>query len=294
MLGSLPFEVLGLTEGMIVTNKTNLTVIDRRGVTFYDDEITAVMALDPDKDQVQVFIPLRPICGFLGVQWAAQSKRIRRDPVLSSVAVSVSVMDTQSTPAQHRAMTCLPLDYLNGWLFGINANRVKDEVRERLIRYQRECYRVLADAFLERLPPAELPPSTATLIQVREMGLAIARMAEEQIEFDRRLVAAEGRIDKAAAVYGDLTKRVITLEKRTAPGEAITDEQASQLSQAVKAVAMELGEQTGKNEYGGVYGELYRRFGITSYKLLPAGKFREAMDWLSEWYSSIAGGDVPF
>ena len=32
-------------------------------------------------------------------------------------------------------------------------------------------------------------------------------------------------------------------------------EQASQISQAVKAVAMELSKQSGRNEYGGVYGE---------------------------------------
>lgn len=33
-------------------------------------------------------------------------------------------------------MLCLPLEYLNGWLFGINATRVKKEIRENLIRYQ--------------------------------------------------------------------------------------------------------------------------------------------------------------
>lgn len=34
-------------------------------------------------------------------------------------------------------------------LFGINANRVKPELRERLITYQQECYQVLAAAFLD-------------------------------------------------------------------------------------------------------------------------------------------------
>jgi hypothetical protein len=49
-------------------------------------------------------------------------------------------------------MLSLPLDYLNGWLFGINVNRVKAEIRERLIPYQKECYRVLAEAFKRPLP----------------------------------------------------------------------------------------------------------------------------------------------
>jgi hypothetical protein len=35
----------------------------------------------------------------------------------------------------------LPIDYLNGWLFGINAKRVKEDVRDRLIIYQERCYK---------------------------------------------------------------------------------------------------------------------------------------------------------
>ena len=39
------------------------------------------------------------------------------------------------------------LDMHNGWLFGIDANRVKPELRATVIAYQRECYRVLAAHF---------------------------------------------------------------------------------------------------------------------------------------------------
>lgn len=47
-------------------------------------------------------------------------------------------------------MLFLELDYLNGWLFGIDANRVKPELRQRVIDYQRECYKVLADYFSQK------------------------------------------------------------------------------------------------------------------------------------------------
>ncbi len=60
-------------------------------------------------------------------------------------------------------------------------------------------------------------------------------------------------------------------------------------------MALALGKQTSRNEFGSVYGELYRRFGITSYKLLPAGRFAEAMKFLTEWYLELGTGeDVPF
>jgi hypothetical protein len=180
----------------------------------------------------------------------------------------------------------LPLDFLNGWLFGVSANRVNPDIREKLIAYQRECYQVLARHFTAVTPaPSSV---SAGLIQVREMGLAIARMAEEQMEFDRRLGGTE-------TVVSGLDVRVQALEaKLEPPAHAVTDEQASQISQAVKAVALVLGKHSKRNQFGGIYGELYRKFRISSYKLLPANKFDEAMKWLAEWYQSLTDEDLPF
>ncbi|MCB0013796.1 MAG: ORF6C domain-containing protein, partial [Anaerolineales bacterium] len=74
--------------------------------------------------------------------------------------------------------------------------------------------------------------------------------------------------------------------------------QAMQISQAVKTVALELGKRTKKNEYGAVYGQLYREFAVTSYKQLPASQFEKAMSWLTNWYKRITGAtgpdEVPF
>jgi len=75
-----------------------------------------------------------------------------------------------------------------------------------------------------------------------------------------------------------------------APEYVVTPAQASQLSQAVKAVAIALGKKTGRNEFGAIYGELYRRYEITSYKALPARKFEDAMAFLTEWYQSLVTG----
>jgi len=82
-----------------------------------------------------VFVPVRPICDYLGIDWSAQYRRINRDPVLPEVITPcVVVTATQGQPDQRREMQCLPLDYLNGWIFGVNANRVKEEIRDSLSR----------------------------------------------------------------------------------------------------------------------------------------------------------------
>ena len=114
-----------------------LVPVEQRQVTFYDDQITAVLV--EDAGEQHVFVPIRPICDFLGVAWTAQRQRILRDPVLAAELTPVIVTITGT--GQRVETLCLPLDYLSGWLFGINASRVKDAVRERLIRYQRECYK---------------------------------------------------------------------------------------------------------------------------------------------------------
>lgn len=276
-------------EREVMSDERALIPVEERTITFYDDEIRLVVV--QRGGQQQAYVPIRPICEFLDVAWSPQLRRINRDPILSEVTSSVTVTVTEG--GQRGQMLCLPLDYLNGFLFGINANRVKPEIRERLLRYQRECYQVLAQAFTGATPDATTP-AMAALVQVREMGLALVRLAEEQMEFERRLVTTESRLERAAVVYGDLTRRVSDLEQKVAPGRPVTEEQAGQISQAVKAVALALGKQTGRNEFGGVYGELYRQFGITGYKLLPAAQFDKAMAFLTEWYRTITGEGLPF
>ena len=271
-----------------MSDENALVPVEERTVIFYDDELTAVLVRVGGEEQV--FVPIRPLCEYLGVDWSAQYRRLSRDPVLGDAQATVAIT---ATDGRVREQVCLPLEYLNGWLFGVSADRVKPEIRERLIRYQKECYRVLARAFVKEPSASDVSPTTATLLQVREMGRAIMQMAEEQIEFERRLTTTEGRLDQAAVIVGDLNRRVASLEQKVAPGKPVTEDQASQIGRAVKAIAIALGKKTGRNEFGGVYGELYRKFGVTSYKMLPARRFDEAMTFLTGWHEEVVG-EGPF
>ncbi|MCB8943569.1 MAG: ORF6C domain-containing protein [Ardenticatenaceae bacterium] len=259
-----------------------LAPVEQKQVLFYEDEVTAVRMADGT-----VYVPIRPLCDYLGVSWQGQHRRITDDLVMSEVVMSVNVTLTDIEPNSRRPhsseMLCLPLDYLNGWLFGINPKRVKDEAREQVLRYQRECYRVLADAFQNT---AVVSSASSSLVHVREMGLAIVRMAEEQMAFDRRLDAAEGQLE----IVGQLAERLTAVEEKLTPSQLVTEEQASQISQSVKTVAIALGKKSQRNEFGAVYGELYRRYGITSYKSLPAHKFEDALNFLTEWHQEIVTG----
>jgi hypothetical protein len=260
-----------------MSEESSLVPLVQKTVTFYDDEVTALRMEDGT-----VYVPIRPLCEHLGVSWPSQSNRLNRDPILSEVKGVFMV----NTPGGQQQAVCLPLDYLNGWLFKMDAARVKDTVRERLLRYQRDCYKVLAAAF-QGTPAAS--PAPSVLVQVREMGRAIMQMAEEQIEFERRLTVSESKLE----IVGQLDERLMAVEQQLSPGNPVTQEQASQISQAVKAVAVALGKKTNRNEFGAIYGELYRKYSLTSYKMLPANQFDDAMKFLTEWHQNIVT-DTPF
>lgn len=87
------------------------------------------------------YVAMKPICENIGLAWNAQYERIKRDEVLSQGMV---IITTPSNGGEQQTL-CLPIQYLNGWLFGIDVKRVKPEIRETLITYKRECYQALFD-----------------------------------------------------------------------------------------------------------------------------------------------------
>jgi hypothetical protein len=271
--------------------KKDLVPIEEKYVDFYGDALTA--ALVREKDEDRVYVPVRPICENLGLAWPSQYSRIKRDAVLSEAATSVTVTVTEA--GQRGAMVCLPLKYLPGWLFGVSVKRVRPELQEKIIRYQREAYDVLWEAFQEGRLTAE--PSVSELLesdspaaQAYKMASAIMQMARQQLLLESRLEGHESRL-------GDYEQRLEVVEATLGDADRyLSNPQASRISQAVKAVALLLSKSSGRNEYGGVYGELYRRYDVASYREVPASKYEEAMEWLTQWYQSLASDPkkIPF
>lgn len=92
--------------------------------------------------------------------------------------------------------TCLRLDLVHGWLFTIDHDRVKPELRDRVLTYKRECYRVLHEHF-HPAPVAGVAPEAAErevteseaskLAAVREARLVFGFRAAQQMWFSKGL-----------------------------------------------------------------------------------------------------------
>lgn len=261
---------------------TALATIDQKVVLFMGDELIAVRA-----DDKEVYVSLSNLCDALGINRKSQRDRIVRNEVLSDgyVLMSVVIHDTPQNIGMLRA-NLVPL-----WLAGMSTSRLTGEAKEKVVVYQTKAAQVLWEAFQDGRLSTDISfdeiiqDMESDAVQAYKIAMAIARLARNQImletETRERLDEHETRLEQLETKFND-------------PNRTISEEQASQLSQAVKLVAMKLSENTGRNEYGGVYGELYRRFNVTSYKLLPLDKFQTAMDWLNEWHQSIADTDIPF
>jgi len=105
-----------------------------------------------------VYVALKPIVEAMGLAWQGQLERVKRDPVLSE---GISVMLIPSPRGGTQETVALNLDLLPGWLMTISSLRIKSqEVRARVIVFQRECYKVLAEHFLgKRSSPSAVQQS---------------------------------------------------------------------------------------------------------------------------------------
>ena len=267
-----------------MTDSNALVSIEQREVAFYDDLLTAVRSND-----AQVYVAIRQMCLSLGLNAQAQRRRMDRHTVLSDGLKVVAMM---ATTTGKRDSYVLRVDLVPLWLSSIDTNRVTDEaIRFKLEHYQREAAKVLWEAFQDGRLTAdssfdELLQNDSEAVQAYKMAAAIMKLARTQILIQARLENSETQLL-------DHEHRLEQIETQLGSGSTITPDQATAISQAVKTVARALGQQTGRNEYGGVYGELYRRYRIPTYRELPSSSYDDAIGWLGDWLESLTG-ENPF
>jgi len=285
-----------------------------RTVDFYGDPILVAQS-----ENGTLYVALRPLTDFLGLDFSSQRHRVLRDEVLAERITAVLMT---AADGRQREQLCLPLDLLPGWLFGVSPRQARPDIMEKLKRYRADCFRVLWQAFAGEASsvvaatptaPAPVSPDVTALIHIAQMAEAIATMARQQIAFEQhvetRVTAVQmdvverhdevmGRLDQAAAVVGGLLHRMTAVEGVVSPGQVISDSQAAEISALVKAIATEMAARgggeggTGRNPYQAVFGELYRRFRVSSYHNIPVRRFGEMMAWLREYQETVdAHGD---
>lgn len=84
------------------------------------------------------YTPMRPIIDGMGMNWASQFTKLKQRFKSTVVEITMVAADGKSRP-----MICLALRKLAAWLNSISPNKVRPEIRGRVIKYQEECDDVL-------------------------------------------------------------------------------------------------------------------------------------------------------
>lgn len=144
-----------------------LTILDT--VDFHGRELVVA----PEEEAIL----FRPLCEAIGVQFAAQLKRLKRQPW-----GRVSMMDTPDARGHLQPQVAIPRKLIPMWLATLETNRVKDpEARRVIILFQEECVDVL-DAYWNQRAAMR---SDNLLERIKRQNRAL--------EANRRLAAAAKR-----------------------------------------------------------------------------------------------------
>ncbi|HLZ62298.1 MAG TPA: phage antirepressor N-terminal domain-containing protein [Ktedonosporobacter sp.] len=246
-------------------------IVQQATVVFAGDEIIAVLA-----DDGYVYGALPHLCRALGLETERQRERIEEHSALSKGLYPFPLMIRR----QLSTFSCLRSDLIPYWLAVVPTQRMKPEKKARIDYYQDQVADVLSRLFGTTTPI----PNEGSLVEQHPAlaeGLAIARMALDQAQLAAQ--RSEETSEEVRALKTVYETRIAALEAKLLPRAQISEEQAEQIADLVKQAAIALNKKMGSGNYfGTLYGQLYRMFGITSYKLLTAAQYPKAVAWLEK------------
>lgn len=116
-----------------LTMKSIATQISTINVPFHGQSLATI------SHEGQPFVAMRSIVENIGIDWTGQSVKLRtQKDKFNCRDISMVAAD-----GKLRQLLCIPLRKLNGWLFSINPERVRADIKDKLIQYQEECFSVL-------------------------------------------------------------------------------------------------------------------------------------------------------
>lgn len=280
-----------------------------RMVQFYEDVIPVAQLEDG-----RIYVPIHPIANALGLAPVGQRSRVLRDEVM---AEDVLIVTMHGSDGKRRSMLSIPIQQIPGYLFGVDISRVKLELREKLIRYKRECFDALWQAMVGTMPALPAPakyaldvPSERELTSAEKalaLATAVQQLAAAQVEQEQRMVGLEAGVGQLGERQDQManflrpfileTRRLLavydgrldTIEARLV---TVTEAEASEIGLAVKNLAYELEQRGVANGYARVHSVLHRRFDVRSYHVMPHEKYEAVLAWLRSWYDEVIAKPV--
>ncbi|MBY7860187.1 phage antirepressor N-terminal domain-containing protein [Vibrio fluvialis] len=115
------------------------------------------------------YTPMKPIVEGMGLAWQSQHKKLTSN----SERWGITMMVIPSVDP-HNSVTCIPLRKLFGWLQTLQPNRIRENIRDKVIQYQNECDDVLWKHWTKQHETPVMPPSRMRVLMYMEKGHVVS------------------------------------------------------------------------------------------------------------------------
>lgn len=191
-----------------------MTVSAIEKFNFHGDTLDVVRLDDGD-----VGVIIKRACEVMGLDYSAQLAKLKKTDW-----ATVAIITTVGQDGREREMVTLHRRSLPGWLFSLNAGKVKPALRDKLATYQREAAEALADRFIGprkadvRELNASLREREGTILQLRAENESLRHLGggiigDQRAEMHilapmRKIARAQAFCEMNAALYASLHTRL--------------------------------------------------------------------------------------
>jgi hypothetical protein len=273
---------------------SELEVIQGVPFVFYGETFNAYLASDR-----QWYIPIGEVCRALGVEMGSQRNRILRDEAISDRLANLPLETPYQNTTRVQEVSCLNLRALPYWLGTIDASRVREAHRKKVILFKREFAEAAWAVFRSEIVPPDMLAEMDVLLSQdeREYHEAMDELRRVRSRIDLIAGRLDGEIERLSAELGDITGRLGTLESSLQSRQIVNSTQSKLIQDMIAIVALTLHEKTRKPKtqcFAEVHEDFKTAFRIPIYSFLPAEQMEAAIAYLgARWRYYNPGQPLP-
>ena len=170
-------------------------------VPFYEDIVVLV------EQGNEPYVAMKPIAESLGVSWQGQHAKLGER--FASTIKEILIVAEDGKP---RGMTCLHLRKLPAWLYSIGPNKVKPELRDKILRYQEECDDALWNYWAEGRTARIAAPSVSQHIALSRHRLTLLKELQRSNDVGVRAAVHE-QLAQTSQLLGLSVPELMTIGK---------------------------------------------------------------------------------
>lgn len=156
------------------------------------------------------YVAVKPLCDALGISFQKQHEKI-----VNNSSFNYHLMVTVAEDGKQREMLCIPVKKVGGWLFSINAKRVKPEIRERLLMFQEDLHTLIYNAISGKVTPEMFFRMQKGFEDFKiEMREVIAMKNETIARLEHELVVEKEISKRVSAVNSSCAGKQLQLRKQ--------------------------------------------------------------------------------